>query len=308
MKENIEIVIEASYLSKRYNGKEVVRSINFSVAGGECFGFLGPNGAGKTTTMNMIDCYCPPSGGKLTVLGMDVTTHARQIKARLGVVPQENNLDPDLTVYKNLLVYARYFGISQKIARQRADELLAFVQLTDKGGDKIPTLSGGMKRRLLIARALINEPELIILDEPTTGLDPQARHLIWQKLRGLKSRGVTMVLTTHYMDEAAQLCDRLVIMDQGRILTEGAPKELVEKHVTKEVVELRLEGEGQEIVSKLKGVRFSWEKAGDTLFLYSDDGDSLLQQIMGLEDMEFIHRHATLEDVFLKLTGRELKE
>lgn len=308
VKENVEMVIEASYLSKRYNGKEVVRSINFSVAGRECFGFLGPNGAGKTTTMNMIDCYCPLSGGKLTVLGMDVTTHARQIKARLGVVPQENNLDPDLTVYKNLLVYARYFGIPQKIARQRADELLAFVQLTDKGGDKIPTLSGGMKRRLLMARALINEPELIILDEPTTGLDPQARHLIWQKLRGLKARGVTMVLTTHYMDEAAQLCDRLVIMDQGRILTEGAPKELVEKHVTKEVVELRLEGEGQEIVSKLKGVRFSWEKAGDTLFLYSDDGDSLLQQIMDLEDMEFIHRHATLEDVFLKLTGRELKE
>jgi lipooligosaccharide transport system ATP-binding protein len=304
----MKTVIQASDLSKRYNGREVVKSINFSIAERECFGFLGPNGAGKTTTMNMIDCYCPPSGGKLAVLGMDVTRYARRIKARLGVVPQENNLDPDLTVYNNLLVYARYFGIAKRIARQRTDELLNFVQLTDRAKDKVPTLSGGMKRRLLIARALMNEPELIILDEPTTGLDPQARHLIWQKLRGLKGRGVTMVLTTHYMEEAAQLCDRLVIMDQGRILTEGAPKELVEKHVTKEVVELRLKGEGDEIVARLKGLPFSWEKAGDTLFLYSDDGNSLLKLIMDLKDVEFLHRHAALEDVFLKLTGRDLRE
>ena len=305
----MDYVIRAEGLTKQYNGREVVCSIDFSVKEGECFGFLGPNGAGKTTTMRMITCYSPLTRGHLSVFGLDVMRHPREIQGRIGVVPQENNLDPDLTVYENLMVYARYFDIPRRVARERARELLEFVQLSERRDEKIPNLSGGMKRRLLVARSLINEPELTILDEPTTGLDPQARHLIWQKLRWLKSQGVTMVLTTHYMEEAAQLCDRLVIMDLGSILTEGSPKELVDKYVGREVVELRLKGDEEgEVFNRLRGMDFSFERAGDVLFIFSEDGDALLSRIMGMEDVEFLHRHATLEDVFLKLTGRELRE
>lgn len=301
-------VIVAQGLTKKYDNKEVVKAIDFSVRGQECFGFLGPNGAGKTTTMNMIFCYSPVTRGHLTVFGMDVKRHSRTIKRRIGVVPQENNLDPDLTVYDNLMVYSRYFDIPARLARKRSDELLGFVQLTDKANEKIPNLSGGMKRRLLVARALLNEPDLIILDEPTTGLDPQARHLIWQKLRWLKSQGVTMVLTTHYMEEAAQLCDRLVIMNEGLILTQGSPRELVERYVGKEVVELRLKEGAEPPMASLEGLQFTMERAGDTLFISSDDGDSLLKRVIEIKEVEFLHRHATLEDVFLKLTGRELRE
>lgn len=236
-------IVVAEKLTKEYNGKTAVRDIDFRVRARECFGFLGPNGAGKTTTMNMIYCFSPVTAGRLNVLGLDVREHPREIKSRLGVVPQENNLDPDLKVLQNLLVYASYFRIPAAVAHDRAMELLEFFDLAGRAQEKEDRLSGGMKRRLTIARALINNPALVILDEPTTGLDPQARHLVWQRLRRLKERGVTLVLTTHYLEEAAQLCDRLVIMDRGEILAEGDPRGLVAKHIGREVVEVGLTGE-----------------------------------------------------------------
>ncbi len=304
-----EIVIRAQGLTKKYAGSPAVKGIDFTVKKAECFGFLGPNGAGKTTTMNMVQGYSPRTSGELTVFGLDIERDGRKVKARLGVVPQENNLDPDLTVLENLIIYARYFDIRKAEARDRAMSLLEFVALTDKKDERVPKLSGGMKRRLLIARALINEPDLIMLDEPTTGLDPQARHLIWQKLRGLQKEGRTMVLTTHYMEEAEQLCDRLVIMDEGTILTEGTPGSLISRYVKANVAELTLPDDGPDIIlARLEGLDYDYEVAGDSIFIYCDDREALINGVAGLRGSRFIQRQATLEDVFLKLTGRELRE
>ncbi|MDK2888650.1 MAG: lipooligosaccharide transport system ATP-binding protein [Thermoanaerobacter sp.] len=306
--------VVAEKLTKEYNGKVAVRGIYFRVHYRECFGFLGPNGAGKTTTVNMIYCLSPVTSGKLTVLGMDVRKHPREIKSRLGVVPQENNLDPDLKVLQNLLVYANYFRIPPATARSRALELLEFFDLADRAGEKVDRLSGGMKRRLTIARALINNPELVILDEPTTGLDPQARHLVWQRLRRLKERGVTLLLTTHYLEEASQLCDRLVIMDRGEILEEGKPGELVARHIGQEVVEVGLERMEEAatalVVERTGHLLREHLEVGDNLFLFPrEKGQAVLQALQDLP-LRFSHlllRPATLEDVFLKLTGRGLQ-
>ncbi|MGA2192468.1 MAG: ATP-binding cassette domain-containing protein [Nitrospirota bacterium] len=304
-----ETVINARGLYKEYAGFAAVKRIDFSVFKAECFGFLGPNGAGKTTTMNMVQGYSPLSGGELGIFGMDIRKDDRRIKARIGVVPQENNLDPDLTVLENLRIYARYFDIPKDEATRRAISLLEFMALTEKKDERIPKLSGGMKRRLMVSRALINDPDLIMLDEPTTGLDPQARHLIWQKLRGLKREGRTMVLTTQYMDEAAALCDRLVIMDEGRILDCGTPAELVKKHVKTFVAELRLPEDGVGMVlSALKGLEYDYELSGDTLFIQSNNREGLIEKVTAIAGEGFVNRQATLEDVFLKLTGRELRE
>jgi len=304
-----ETVIKASGLFKQYSGFAAVKGIDFEVAKGECFGILGPNGAGKTTTMNMVQGCSPITDGELSVFGMDITRHPREIKARMGVVPQENNLDPDISVIENLRIYARYFDIPREEALRRAAELLDFVALSDRKDERIPHLSGGMKRRLLVARSLINDPELIILDEPTTGLDPQARHLIWDKLRGLKKEGRTMALTTHYMDEAAQLCDRLVVMDHGRILDGGTPQELIDRHVKKNVVELPLAEGGQDLILKcLEGIEFEYETTAVTMYVYTDYPDEVLKKASCFTESGFVHRRTTLEDVFLKLTGRDLRE
>jgi lipooligosaccharide transport system ATP-binding protein len=310
-------VIDARALEKRYGTLPAVDGLAFRVEPGECFGFLGPNGAGKTTTMKMIYCVLEPSAGHLTVLGMDVRTHPRKIKARLGVVTQENTLDTALTVRENLLIFARYFDMPWAAARRRADDLLEFVSLTDRGRDRVEHLSGGMRRRLMIARALMSEPDLLILDEPTTGLDPQARQLSWEKLRQLKRTGVTQILTTHYMDEAASLCDRLVIMDHGRIVAEGAPADLIRVHVGREVVELRgFDGEGrteqvlQRVAAAAGPLAEQREAHGDLALIYTADGETLLHRIreaaIPIESATL--RRATLEDVFLRLTGRMLRE
>ena len=303
-------VVVARGLIKRFGDLEAVRGIDFTVGERECFGFLGPNGAGKTTTMRMISCTWPPSGGDLTVLGMPVD-RGRDIKRRMGVVPQENNLDEEVSVIDNLLIYARYFDIPRKVARPAAEELLGFVALTDKKDWRIDRLSGGMKRRLLVARALINEPDVLILDEPTTGLDPQARHLVWEKLRSLKRQGVTLVLTTHYMDEAAQLCDRLVIMHEGRILVEGPPRDLVAREISPQVIEV-FEPSG-EAVPALRGLEEHadrLERLADRWLIYTGDGDSMLAKVRGIvsDPGSVWLRGATLEDVFLQLTGRGLLE
>ncbi|MHB8174578.1 MAG: ABC transporter ATP-binding protein [Nitrospirota bacterium] len=304
-----ENIIEARGLYKEYSGYPAVKGIDFTVERAECFGFLGPNGAGKTTTMNMLQGYATITGGTLKVFGMDLRGNERKIKSRLGVVPQENNLDPDLSVMENLRVYARYFDIPRTEAMKRAASLLEMMSLLDKKDEKITRLSGGMKRRLMLARALINESDLIMLDEPTTGLDPQARHLIWQKLKEQKRQGRTMVLTTHYMDEAAHLCDRLVVMDQGKILALGTPQELIDKYAKGSVVELQIpDGGAEEILSSISGADYNYEISGDTLFINSDDGDLILARLSSFIKSGFVHRPATLEDVFLKLTGRELRE
>ncbi len=301
-------IIEARGVVKRYKGFTAVAGVDFSVQAQECFGFLGPNGAGKTTLMRMITCVYPLSEGVLLVDNRDVMKEPRAIKAVLGVVPQEENLDPDLTVLQNLLVYARYFDIPKEVARRRALELLELFQLLDRQRSRIDTLSGGMKRRLLIARALINEPKILILDEPTAGLDPQARHLVWQKIRYLKGQGVTMILSTHNMEEAAHLCDRLVIMDQGRILVEDRPVNLIRQYVGQEVLELRLDTVGKShVLRQLQSYNVSIEDVGDTLYVFSNDGGLLPQQLI-IEGGDVVRRQATLEDVFLRLTGRELKE
>lgn len=301
-------IIEARGVVKRYKGFTAVAGVDFSVQAQECFGFLGPNGAGKTTLMRMITCVYPLSEGVLLVDNRDVMKEPRAIKAVLGVVPQEENLDPDLTVLQNLLVYARYFDIPKEVARSRALELLELFQLLDRQRSRIDTLSGGMKRRLLIARALINEPKILILDEPTAGLDPQARHLVWQKIRYLKGQGVTMILSTHNMEEAAHLCDRLVIMDEGRILVEDRPVNLIRQYVGQEVLELRLDTVGKShVLRQLQSYNVSIEDVGDTLYVFSKDGGLLPEQLM-IEGGDVVRRQATLEDVFLRLTGRELKE
>ncbi|WP_328652580.1 ABC transporter ATP-binding protein [Micromonospora sp. NBC_00330] len=302
-------LIQARGLVKRFGDFTAVDGIDVEVHPGEAFGFLGPNGAGKSSTMRMVGCISPPSGGELRILDMDPVADGPAIRARLGVCPQLDNLDPELTVRENLTVYARYFGISRRAARERAAELLDFVQLTERADSKVEPLSGGMKRRLTIARALVNDPEIVLLDEPTTGLDPQARHLVWERLFRLKQQGVTLVLTTHYMDEAEQLCDRLVVMDGGRIVAEGSPRALIEQHSTREVVELRFAAESQEpFAGKLDGLGERVEVLPDRVLLYVPDGDAAVAEVtaLGLQPANVLVRRSGLEDVFLHLTGRTL--
>jgi lipooligosaccharide transport system ATP-binding protein len=303
-------VVEAAGLSKQYGGRRAVDGIGFTVGPGECVGFLGPNGAGKTTTIKMVTCLVPPSGGTLCVLGLPVTpTNHRAIKARIGVVQQEESLDPDLTVEKNLLVYATYFGIRGRAAAARAARLMEFASLADRRGARMRSLSGGMKRRLMLARALLNEPALLVLDEPTTGLDPQARRLVWDRIRTLKRDGTTILLTTHYMDEAAQLCDRLIVMDEGRIVAEGTAPALVRRHVGAEVIEVYLEPDapGPPGLAALTATRWRTERIGDVLYAYLPDpaGPELLAALAGFQ---FTRRRATLEDVFLVLAGHALRD
>jgi lipooligosaccharide transport system ATP-binding protein len=307
-----ESLVHARGLTKRYaNGFVAVDGVDFDVFAGRAFGFLGPNGAGKTSTMRMIACSSPLTEGTLSVIGMDPRTQARQIKARLGVVPQIDNLDAELTVRQNLEMYARYFDLPGDVARRRADELLEFVQLAERAGDRVEPLSGGMKRRLTIARALINEPDLVILDEPTTGLDPQARHLLWERLYQLKRRGATLIITTHYMDEAEQLCDHLVVMDKAKIVAEGSPRQLIEQHATREVLELRFpDGDRAALNGQLDGLADRIEELPDRLLLYTADGERTLEQVnaRGIRIESALVRRASLEDVFLRLTGRSLVE
>lgn len=307
-----DVVVEADGLKKHYGEFEAVAGVSFAIQRGECFGFLGPNGAGKTTTMRMVQAVSPPSAGRLRVLGLDPLADGKRIRARIGVCPQLDNLDPDLLVRENLEVYGRYFPQPHRVSRERAAELLEFVALGDKRDKRIDALSGGMKRRLVIARALINDPELLLLDEPTTGLDPQARHLIWQKLRELAERGVTMLLTTHYMDEAERLCDRLVIMDHGKILAEGAPRELIERYVGHEVVELRLpQAREAEVLAGLDLSAIESERAGDVRAFFLGRRSAIADRLVErgrAAGVACLLRNATLEDVFLKLTGRELDE
>ena len=286
--------------------------IDFDLYRGEAFGFLGPNGAGKSSTMRMIGCVSPPTEGELTILGADPVRNGPAIRARLGVVPQEDTLDVELTVRENLLVYGRYFGLPRALIRERTAQLLEFVQLSDRGGDKVDALSGGMKRRLTIARSLINEPDILILDEPTTGLDPQARHVVWDRLFRLKQRGVTLILTTHYMDEAEQLCDRLVVMDHARFAAEGTPRELIERYSTREVLELRFDpGVHEQAAEKIKDISAKrTEVLADRILLYVKNGDEALAAVRahGLEPLTSLVRRSTLEDVFLHLTGRRLED
>ena len=301
-------IIVAESLTKRFGDLVAVDSINFSVKESEMFGFLGPNGAGKTTTMRMIQCVAPKDSGKLLVAGMDTEAEPRMIKSILGVSPQEENLDPDFTVFENLVTYSRYFGISKKEAEKRSNKWLDFFQLQGKRDTLIDKLSGGMKRRMLLARAMLNEPRILILDEPTVGLDPQARHLIWDLLRQLRSQGITVILTTHYMEEAAQLCDRLVIMDNGRILAEGRPKELVRKHVATNVIETANRPEVLTCAAKHKQ-DVQIESAGDMVHVFTNEPKATLSYLMDECKIESTTvRESTLEDVFLKLTGRKLRE
>ena len=304
-------LVHARDLTKRFAAFTAVDAISFDVQPAESFGFLGPNGAGKTSTMRMIACSSPISDGELRVIGMDPRTQARQIKARLGVVPQIDNLDTELTVRENLEMYARYFDIPRDVARKRADELLEFVQLDERATDKVEPLSGGMKRRLTIARALINEPDLVILDEPTTGLDPQARHLLWDRLYRLKQRGATLIITTHYMDEAEQLCDRLVVMDKAHIVAEGSPRQLIDQYSTREVLELRMaDGVRASLNGQLDGLAERVEDLPDRVLLYTDDGERTLEELNRRRipvEGTFVRR-SSLEDVFLRLTGRSLVE
>jgi lipooligosaccharide transport system ATP-binding protein len=304
-----ETTLFARGLKKSYGSFEAVKGVDFEVHRGECFGFLGPNGAGKTTTMKMIYAAAVPTGGDLKVAGLDVRSAEREVKRRIGVVPQENNLDEDLKVKENLLVYGRYFDLPRKLVRQRAEELLEFVQLSDQAGAKVEELSGGMKRRLLIARALVNDPDLVVLDEPTTGLDPQARHLVWDKLRQLAGEGKTLVLTTHYMDEAAQLCDRLCIMESGRIIAEDAPRALISEHVSPEVLEFRAPPEALEKLAPIvESLADEVDRIGDALLVFTSDAEAVTRRVreFGVEIRNTLHRQASLEDVFLKLTGRRL--
>jgi len=298
--------IVAQDLRKRYGELEAVRGVSFEVGRGEIVGFLGPNGAGKTTTVRMLSCFLPPSSGTARIHDVDVCERPRDVKRMIGVCPQEDNLDPDFHVVKNLLVYGRYFGLPRRVVRDRALELLAFVALTDKAHAPIQSLSGGMKRRLVLARALLNEPRVLILDEPTTGLDPQARHAIWDRIRSLRANGTTVLLTTHYMEEASQLCDRVIVMDGGSILLEGSPQELVEREVGPTVVEAWNYGEG--FLQFLHGLSGRVEEVGHRLYYYpqEDHVERLLDQ--RFPNQERLIRRATLEDVFLKLTGRALRD
>ena len=304
-------LIRARNLTKRFGEFTAVDAIDFDVQPGEAFGFLGPNGAGKTSTMRMIGCVSPISGGELSVLGLDPAHDGPRIRARIGVVPQQDTLDTELTVEDNLVIYGRYFGLSRSEARRRAAELLDFVQLSDRAGSQVEPLSGGMKRRLSIARSLINEPDLMLLDEPTTGLDPQARHMLWDRLYRLKQRGATLVLTTHYMDEAEQLCDRLVVMDKAKIVAEGSPRELIERYSTREVTEMRFAPDvADRLDGQLDGLAERIERLPDRVLLYTDDGEATVSAAheRGLRPDTVLVRRSTLEDVFLRLTGRSLIE
>jgi lipooligosaccharide transport system ATP-binding protein len=299
-------IIEAQDLRKKFGDINAVDGITFAVNKGEVFGFLGPNGAGKTSTMKIIACVSPRTSGAITVFGLDPDTSPAEIKQRLGVVPQETNLDPDFTCYGNLFTYARYFDIPPDLARKKAEELLEFVQLTEKRDVTVEKLSGGMKRRLILARALVNNPDLLILDEPTIGLDPQARHLIWERLKLLQAQGNTIILTTHYLDEAARLCDRLVIMDNGKILVEGTPVDLVKEYVGNEVVEIE---KTDEVLSCLSKNTIPFEAIGDSVQVATDSSREIAKILFDqCSPHKVMTRPATLEDVFLKLTGRKLKE
>ncbi len=308
-------MVLARALTKSYPGRrgapdfEAVRGIDLDVAAGETFGFLGPNGAGKSSTMRMLGCVSPLSGGELRILGHDARTDGARIRARMGSVPQDDNLDSELTVRENLLVYGRYFGLSRARVRERADELLDFARLADKADERVSALSGGMRRRLTIARSLVNSPQILLLDEPTTGLDPQARHLLWERLFALKQAGVTLLLTTHYMDEAEQLCDRLVVMDAGRIVAQGSPRALIERYVSREVLELRFEpGHHDAATGPVRELADRVEVLPDRLLAYADDGEAALAAVTarGLAPLTSLVRRASLEDVFLHLTGRTL--
>jgi lipooligosaccharide transport system ATP-binding protein len=303
-----EVLIKAAGLTKRYNHFTAVDHVDFEVCKGECVGFLGPNGAGKTTTVRMIYCFLPVTEGELTVAGMDVSTHAREIKGMIGVSPQEDNLDPDFSVLKNLQVYARYFDIPKEVAIKRALDLLKFFQLEEKKDASIYQLSGGMKRRLIMARALINEPKILLLDEPTTGLDPQARHLVWDEIRSLRKRGVTVILTTHYMDEASALCDRVLVVDNGKIIETGVPHELIRRFVGEDVLEVEYD---EDVVKTLKaelpGAQV--EVFGDQVRVFIDEPHGVFERVVKkFPDKNMTIRNANLEDVFLKLTGRKLRE
>src|SRR6184192_2758978 len=303
-------IVDARGLCKDYGARRVVSDVSLALARGECLGLLGPNGAGKTTTIRMVTCFTAPSAGALAVLGLPTTpaNHAA-IKAGLGIVQQEESLDPDLSVEQNLIVYASYFGIARGAAVPRAEALMRFAELAEHRTARIRTLSGGMKRRLMLARALLNDPALLVLDEPTTGLDPQARRLVWERVRALKRGGTTILLTTHYMEEAAQLCDRLIIMDEGRIIAEGRPADLVAAHVGSEVVEVYVSGDAEErAVARLADGPWRSERVGDVLYLYLRDGQASPAMFSALEALDFTRRRATLEDVFLTLTGHALRD
>jgi len=302
-------LIAARGLTKRFGSFTAVDAIDFDVAPGESFGFLGPNGAGKTSTMRMIGCVSPITSGEMRILGLDPVSDGPRIRSRLGVVPQQDSLDTDLSVIDNLVIYGRYFGLTRAESARRAKDLLEFAQLSERAKDKVDPLSGGMKRRLTIARALINEPSILLLDEPTTGLDPQARHLLWDRLYRLKQRGVTLVLTTHYMDEAEQLCDRLVVMDKARIVAEGSPRELIERYASREVTELRFPVGVQETLGeRLDGIGDRRDHLPDRVLVYSDDGEAVGVAVhqRGLLPETVLVRRSSLEDVFLRLTGRTL--
>lgn len=311
MSDDVGLLIHASGLVKKFGDFVAVDGIDFEVRRGEAFGFLGPNGAGKTSTMRMIGCTSAPTGGVLSVIDMNPVSDASRVKSRIGVVPQIDNLDIELSVRENLEMYARYFDIPRSDAAERIDELLDFVQLTEKATSRVEPLSGGMKRRLTIARALVNRPELLLLDEPTTGLDPQARHLVWDRLYRLKQRGVTLVITTHYMDEAEQLCDRLVVMDKAEIVAEGSPRELIGRYCTREVLELRLSDKNREdLKGSVDGLTQRVEWLPDRVLLYSETGEATLATIheRGIQTETALVRRSSLEDVFLTLTGRTLIE
>lgn len=306
-----EVLIEAKNLVKRYGDFTAVDGIDFQVRKGESFGFLGPNGAGKSTTMRIIAATLTRTSGEITILGKDPEKFGPEIKAHLGVVPQSDNLDQALTVEENLYIYGRYFGLSKKFIKEKIEELLDFAQLTDKRSVKVDALSGGMKRRLTIARALISEPEILMLDEPTTGLDPQARHILWDRLFRLKEQGVTLLITTHYMDEAEQLCDRLMVMDKGSIMAEDSPAGLIKSYSTKEVLEVRFGSDRNAIVApQLQELVERIEVLPDRILIYADDGEELLHKLKqrGLHPLTSLVRRSSLEDVFLRLTGRTLVE
>jgi lipooligosaccharide transport system ATP-binding protein len=299
--------LSARGLRKSYDGVDVVSGMDLEVQAGECFGLLGPNGAGKTTTLRLCLGLIPPDSGEITLLGEAVPAHARRAREGVGVVPQADNLDPDFTVAENLLVYGRYFGLSRAAVQVRIPGLLHFAGLAGRADAGINTLSGGMKRRLTLARALVNDPKLVFMDEPTTGLDPQARHLIWERLRQLTQEGKTLVLTTHFMEEAERLCDRLAIMDRGRVIAEGSPRALISQHIEPQVLEVH--GPGYEAwMDRARSLAPRVERAGDTVFCYAEDVGPLLATLAGQSELAYLHRQASLEDVFLKLTGRDLRD
>ncbi|MBI1175567.1 MAG: ATP-binding cassette domain-containing protein [Sideroxydans sp.] len=302
------IVLSASGLRKSYGGQMVVDGVDLAIGKGECFGLLGPNGAGKTTTLRLLLGLIEPDSGSLALLGHTVPGQAREARLRVGVVPQMDNLDPDFTVEENLLVYGRYFGMPDAEIEARIPALLAFANLEHKRDVRIPALSGGMKRRLTLARALVNDPDMIFLDEPTTGLDPQARHLIWQRLRELTQQGKTLLLTTHFMDEAERLCHRLAVLDHGRIISTGSPRDLIERTIEPQVVEVFGENVEQWAHQHAALYATRFEVSGETAFCYVSDAQPLLEHLQGQGDLRYLHRPANLEDVFLKLTGREMRE